>query len=292
METGSTGPHGHAGVTPLPWHDDMGHPEHRSRGPTHSADMAMDHGITFWDTAEVYPTNPVTAEKAGNTERIIGTCWPAAAARDRIQIATKVTAQGIMAVRSGAPITVATIRAALEGSLRRLGTDYVDLYQLPAQPRPLPLRQSWSYTPKETDSRRGRGAYDGCSGNGRRADREGKIRAIGLSNGNRLGAGLWLHLSELHGLPTHGVGAERIFTSLPAVRYRLVRDVDLGGHAVSSWVFAPRGRGGLLCRASTRGDVIPEQDTPRQHARSGWPDHATGLSGRGGLHGHRGRAWA
>ena len=93
------------------------------------ADMAVEQGVTFWDTAEMYPTNPVRAETVGRTEEIIGSWLAARGGRDRVVIATKITGKGQM-VRPGQPISGATMRAAVEGSLRRMGTDYIDLYQL------------------------------------------------------------------------------------------------------------------------------------------------------------------
>jgi aryl-alcohol dehydrogenase-like predicted oxidoreductase len=103
---------------------------HNTESEGHAqADLAMDHGVTFWDTAEMYPTNPVRVETIGRTEEIIGTWLAARGGRDRLQIATKITGKGQM-VRPGEGITGAALRTAVEGSLRRLGTDYIDLYQL------------------------------------------------------------------------------------------------------------------------------------------------------------------
>ena len=57
-------------------------------------DMALDHGVTFWDTAEMYPVNPVRAETAGRTEEIVGSWLAARGGRDRIVVATKVAGKG------------------------------------------------------------------------------------------------------------------------------------------------------------------------------------------------------
>ena len=77
------------------------------------ADMALDHGVTFWDTAEMYPVNPVRAETAGRTEEIIGTWLAARKGRDRLVIATKISGRSLI-LRPGQPITGATLREALE----------------------------------------------------------------------------------------------------------------------------------------------------------------------------------
>ena len=93
-------------------------------------DMALDHGINFIDTAEMYPTNPLSKETQGDTERIIGGWVEKSGRRDDVIIATKVSGEGYKNVRGGAPISPATISIALENSLRSMKTDYVDLYQL------------------------------------------------------------------------------------------------------------------------------------------------------------------
>jgi aryl-alcohol dehydrogenase-like predicted oxidoreductase len=93
-------------------------------------DLALDRGITLLDTAEMYPTTPVSRETAGATESIIGAWIARTGRRHDIVLATKIVGPGSAAVRDGGPITPARLRAALEGSLGRLRTDHVDLYQL------------------------------------------------------------------------------------------------------------------------------------------------------------------
>ena len=166
------------------------------------ADMAVDHGVTFWDTAEMYPTNPVRAETVGDTERVIGEWLATRGGRDRLVLATKVTGQGPV-VRSGQPITGAVIRAAVEDSLRRLKTDYIDLYQLhwPNRGSGYHFRGIWTHDPRGID----RTAVDAhmidVLQTARDLITEGKIRHIGLSNETVWGAARWLHLADVHGLP-------------------------------------------------------------------------------------------
>ncbi|MBL4927752.1 aldo/keto reductase [Fuscibacter oryzae] len=163
-------------------------------------DMAVDHGATFWDTAEMYPVNPVRAETVGKTEEIIGSWLAARGGRDRLVIATKVAGVGQM-VRPGQPISGATLRAAAESSLQRLGTDYIDIYQLHWPNRgSYHFRQHWDYKP--TSDRAGTEAEMlDILGEAARLIGEGKIRHIALSNESVWGAAKWLSLADRHGLP-------------------------------------------------------------------------------------------
>jgi aryl-alcohol dehydrogenase-like predicted oxidoreductase len=166
------------------------------------ADMALDSGVTFWDTAEMYPVNPVRAETVGDTETIIGTWLASRGGRSRLQIATKITGAGQMAVRDGAPITGPQMRKAVEASLQRLQTDYIDLYQLHWPNRgSYHFRQSWRFEARVRDRVEVEGHMLDVLKTARDLIAEGKIRAIGLSNESVWGASLWLHLAETHDLP-------------------------------------------------------------------------------------------
>src|SRR5690606_18248288 len=100
------------------------------------------------DTAEMYPV-PARAETSGETERIVGN-WLARQPREQRVIATKVAgpARSLEWIRGG-PLALdrANIRAAVEGSLRRLRTDYIDLYQLHWPARNQPLFGQMPYNP-------------------------------------------------------------------------------------------------------------------------------------------------
>ena len=146
-------------------------------------DKAVDAGIDFFDTAELYPVPP-TAELAGQTEEIVGD-WMKDRPRESLIIASKIAgaAHGWFnpPVRHGkAALDRVHLRKALEGSLRRLKTDYIDLYQVHWPDHGMRAED----TLEELD----------------KFIHEGKVRAIGISNEDSYGLmkGLWK--SDTHGL--------------------------------------------------------------------------------------------
>lgn len=162
-------------------------------------DLALEQGVNFWDTAEMYPTNPVRAETAGGTEAIIGNRF-AKGGRDRVVLATKVAGLG-QTIRPGQPVTGAAFTAALDASLKRLRTDYIDLYQIHWPDRgSYHFRQIWGYRPG-SDRATVLAAMEEVLGAAGDAVAAGKIRAIGLSNESVWGAAQWLRLADAAGLP-------------------------------------------------------------------------------------------
>ena len=107
--------------------------EQNSEAEAHAQlDLALDQGINFFDTAEIYPVPPRT-ETQGLTERYIGSWLARRGGRDRIVLATKVAgpADWLPYLRDGRlHLDRRNIETALNASLRRLGTDYIDIYQL------------------------------------------------------------------------------------------------------------------------------------------------------------------
>jgi aryl-alcohol dehydrogenase-like predicted oxidoreductase len=149
----------------------------------------------------MYPVNPVRAETVGRTEEIIGNWLATRGGRDRLVIATKVAGKGQI-IRAGQPTTGAIMRAAVEASLKRLQTDYIDLYQLHWPNRgSYHFRQAWRYAPTGIDKGVETAQMTDFLTTAQALVTEGKIRAIGLSNESVWGASRWLHLADTLGLP-------------------------------------------------------------------------------------------
>lgn len=100
-------------------------------------DYALEQGINFFDTAELYAVPP-SEPTYGKTEEIIGTWFEKSGKRKDIILATKVAGGGVPWIRNGEGITGDVVRNAVEGSLKRLKTDYIDVYQLHWPNRPFP----------------------------------------------------------------------------------------------------------------------------------------------------------
>jgi aryl-alcohol dehydrogenase-like predicted oxidoreductase len=124
--------------------------EQTSQADAHAQlDYALEAGINFIDTAEMYAVPP-RAETCGASESIVGH-WLKKQARDKILIATKVAgpARSLTWIRNGPQaLDRSNIRSAIEGSLTRLQTDYVDLYQLHWPERNQPMFGQWQYEPE------------------------------------------------------------------------------------------------------------------------------------------------
>jgi len=165
-------------------------------------DYALDHGINFIDTAEMYPVNPISRETQGNSERIIGEWIAKTGRRNDIVLATKVSGAHQKSVRDGELISSKTIRLAVESSLKSLQTDVIDIYQLHWPNRgSYHFRQSWNYsaTAQNTDETRDH-VLDVLEVAGMLV-KEGKIRHIGLSNESCWGTSLFLEIAERESLP-------------------------------------------------------------------------------------------
>ncbi len=166
-------------------------------------DWALAHGLHFIDTAEMYPV-PTRAETYTRTESIIGR-WLARQARERIILATKIAGpgRGMDWVRQGpradaGVLTRRDFEQACEASLRRLQTDYIDLYQIHWPVRNVPLFGNGRFD--------GRNDYPCASIDEQleamdRLRRAGKVRHFGVSNETAWGVSEFVKVSERHGLP-------------------------------------------------------------------------------------------
>jgi aryl-alcohol dehydrogenase-like predicted oxidoreductase len=164
-------------------------------------DVALDYGVNIFDTAELYPVPP-KRETQGDTERIIGTWFKARGTRDKVVLATKVVGRSDMDWfrKDGSPaeLSRAQMQEALDGSLQRLQTDYIDLYQLHWPDRPMAFganpviydhEEGPSHPIEETLKILGDFV------------KAGKVRHIGLSNESAWGAMTFLKFAEARGLP-------------------------------------------------------------------------------------------
>ena len=164
-------------------------------------DYALDRGVNFLDTAELYAI-PATAETYGRTEEVIGSWIGRSGRRDDIVLASKVGGGGTRWIRGGAPADRANIRAAIDGSLKRLRTDHIDLYQIHWPRRGhYHFTNSWTYDPFTHEREAVRphlleeletiGDLVG----------EGKVRHFGLSNETAWGTMQYLRFAQELNLP-------------------------------------------------------------------------------------------
>lgn len=164
-------------------------------------DQALAAGVNFLDTAEMYPVNPVRAETVGRTEEIVGSWLRQTRRRADWVIATKITGEGGQA-RKNEPITGAAVDRALDGSLSRLGTDHVDLYQLHWPNRDVyHFREGWRFDPRSHDRAAILANMEDTLLALGRAIAAGKVRHWGLSNETTWGTAQWLALADRMGIP-------------------------------------------------------------------------------------------
>ncbi|MCI5047444.1 MAG: aldo/keto reductase [Aquisalinus sp.] len=167
-------------------------------------DYALAQGVNFIDTAEMYAIPP-SPETYGKTEEIIGD-WLARNTdkRDGLVLATKIAGPGMPWVRDGGPLSGAAVIEAVDASLKRLQTDYIDLYQLhwPGRVTPhfgkhWPNNQSFEEVDAAAEEANMLDVLQGLD----TCVKAGKIRFCGLSDDTTWGIATYLKLAEKHDLP-------------------------------------------------------------------------------------------
>jgi aryl-alcohol dehydrogenase-like predicted oxidoreductase len=163
-------------------------------------DWALDHGVNFWDTAEIYSI-PMRKETYGETERIIGNWFKKTNKRDKVVIATKVCGNtSNKYIRGGGNnFGKKKISDALEESLKRLKTDYIDLYQLHWPERNTNFFGKHGYEHDENDN--DWTPFEEILKSLENFIKQGKIRYVGLSNETAWGLSKFLEISKLKNLP-------------------------------------------------------------------------------------------
>jgi len=164
-------------------------------------DYAIEHGVNFFDTAEMYAIPP-SADTFGTTETIIGNWFASRQKRDQVILATKITGPGLSWIRGGNNvIDKKNIILAVESSLQRLQTDYIDLYQLHWPNRgSYHFGKLWDYAPKFDVLAEEENFLDVLA-TMQELIRAGKIRHIGISNETAWGMSKWLQLADKYDYP-------------------------------------------------------------------------------------------
>lgn len=165
-------------------------------------EYALDQGLFFWDTAEMYPVPP-KPETQGATETILGNWIAQRGKRDQLFIASKIAgpSQGGSHIRDGQTrFNAADIGSAIDGSLKRLQTDYIDLYQLHWPQRPTNFFGKLGYGNTEAQITDEITALEETLTALSHEIKNGRIRYIGLSNETPWGTLKFLNLAEKLGL--------------------------------------------------------------------------------------------
>ena len=221
-------------------------------------DRAVERGVNFLDTAEMYSVPP-RKETFGATETLMGR-WMAArpGLRQKIVLATKVAgpSRGMPWVREGAGLTQEDILASCEGSLRRLKTDVIDLYQIHWPERNVPAFGQIYYDPSKERSKTP--IYEQLEALNKLV-RQGKVRYVGLSNETPYGVHEFVRVAEQYELPRiatvqnpYGLVSRGVDNGLDETIHRL---------GVSLLAYSPLGFGlltGKYDESGTTGPAAPK----------------------------------
>ena len=161
-------------------------------------DYALDQGVNFWDTAELYAVPP-KEETFGHTETIIGNWFKKTNKRDKVILATKVAGPSREYLRDGGyNYGIEKMTEAINDSLKRLQTDYIDLYQLHWPERNTNMFGKLGYEHKDKGDWN---KFEDVLGNLQKLVKDGKIREVGLSNETPWGVSKYLELAKEKNLP-------------------------------------------------------------------------------------------
>ncbi|MFD1062889.1 aldo/keto reductase [Winogradskyella litorisediminis] len=162
-------------------------------------DLALDKGVNFFDVAELYPV-PATAETYAETERIIGNWFAKTGNRDKVVLATKIAGPGDYTAHIRTTgFSKQALNEAVEGSLKRLKTDYIDLYQLHWPERETNTFGQRDY--KHNPDDKWEDNFNEILHNLDKIVKSGKVRQIGISNEKAWGTMRYLEESKRHNLP-------------------------------------------------------------------------------------------
>ena len=209
-------------------------------------DLALARGVNFFDTAEMY-SSPPTAETQGNTERVIGAWFKARGGRDKVVLASKVAGRtrDMKWIRPEEKLEDGQVRVsraqidyAVEQSLKRLQTDYLDLYQVHWPDR---LYRGFGFQTYKDYPQDFIAFGDILEALGRHVDK-GNIRAIGVSNESPWGVMRYLAESDARGSAAHGVNPECVPFAQSPFRNRRARGSGAARTGRIASVFATRSR--------------------------------------------------
>ena len=162
-------------------------------------DYALDQGINFFDTAELYAIPP-KKETFGKTEEIIGNWFKLKKNREKVILATKIAGPGLSWIRGGKnQFDKKNINLALEGSLKRLQTDYIDLFQLHWPERSTNYFGKLGYD--HNDKKEEWNSFEEVLNSLNSLIKSGKVRYVGLSNETSWGLAKFLEISNSKNLP-------------------------------------------------------------------------------------------